>query len=80
MRLMHREKLFKCLVYFLFLHKHTKIKSNVNLYQQELLLRLLRLPEYIYTTILHRVMMVDIFIIFQVKHFFRVQITAFSRQ
>ena len=33
---MQREKLFKCLVSFLFLHKH-KNKSIVNLYQKELL-------------------------------------------
>ena len=32
-----REKLFKCLVSFLFLHKHKKNKSIVNLYQKELL-------------------------------------------
>ena len=33
---MQREKVFKFLVFFLFLHKHTK-KSIVNLYQKELL-------------------------------------------
>ena len=34
---MQQEKLFKCLVSFQFLLKHTKNKSIVNLYQKELL-------------------------------------------
>ena len=34
---MQREKLFKCLVSFQFLHKHQKNKSIVNLYQKQLL-------------------------------------------
>ena len=34
---MQREKLFNCLVSFQFLHKHTKNKSIVNLFQKELL-------------------------------------------
>ena len=33
---MQREKLFKCLVSFLFLHKPTKNKSIVNLHQKVL--------------------------------------------
>ena len=33
---MQRKKLFKCLVSFQFLHKHTK-KSIANLYQKEML-------------------------------------------
>ena len=37
MLFVQREKLFKCLVSFMFLHKHTKNKSIANLYQKELL-------------------------------------------
>ena len=37
MLFMQRENLFKYLVSLLFLHKHTKNKSIVNLYQKELL-------------------------------------------